>query len=116
MIDRLVAWLDAGRRGDREALLALLAPDATGQGVRPEPRCDSPEEVVAMRLDRSARIGEVDAVELAGATPALRAGSLAAVDPLLRSGVRIAFASASDGRISGVQADTPVPFDPRWLP
>ncbi len=113
MIDRLIAWLDAGRRGDRKA---LLAPDATGQGVRPESRCDSPEGVVAMWLDRSARVGEVDAVELAGATLALRAGSLAAVDPLLRGGVRIAFASASDGRISGVQADTPVPFDPRWLP
>ncbi len=106
MIDRLIAWLDAGRRGDRDAMLALLAPDATWQGVRPEWRCGAPEEVVAMWLDRAAHLGDVDAVELSGATMTLRADSLGQVDPRLRGGVRIAFAFDGTGRISRL-TDTP---------
>lgn len=109
-IEVLIAWLDAGRRRDREAMLALLAPDAIWQGVRPEWRCGAPDEIVATWVDRSQALGSLDTAELAavggGATLTLRAGSLADVDPMLRGGVRIAFEFDGDGRIARL-IDTP---------
>jgi len=103
-LDTLIAWLDAARRGDREAMLALLAPDATWQGVRPEWRCESPEEIVGMWLERSAALDDVETAELAAderrAALHLRAPSLAGVDPRLRAGVHIGFDIDGDGRIA----------------
>jgi uncharacterized cupin superfamily protein len=106
-LDALIAWLDAGRRGDREAMRALLAPEATWQGVRPQWRCDTPEEIVGEWLRRSAELGDLRSAELAAddeqAVLRLRAPSLASLDPALRAGVDIAFAIGDDGRIARMQ-------------
>ena len=105
-LDVLTAWLDAGRRGDRAAMLALLAAGARWQGVRPDWRAESPDEVVAMWVDRSAALDDVEGFDATadprGATLHLRAPSLADLDPRRRRGVHIRFAVDSDGRISGI--------------
>ena len=62
-LDVLIAWLDAGRRGDEEALRALLAPGAAWQGIRPEWRAERPEAVVAMWLERAAALDDAEGFE-----------------------------------------------------
>ena len=108
-LDVLIAWLDAGRRRDRAAMRSLLADGATWQGIRPEWRCDTPEAVVDMWLDRAQALGDVQAAEMrasAGrATLHLRAPSLADVDPSLRHGVHIGF-EIEDGRITRMSDGT----------
>jgi uncharacterized cupin superfamily protein len=98
-LERLIAWLDAGRRGDRDAMRALLAPDATWKGVRAEWRCDGPDEIVEMWLRRSAELDDLRGAELAAdeehAVLRLRAPSLGPLD-----GVEISFFSGGDGRIA----------------
>jgi uncharacterized cupin superfamily protein len=98
-IDLLVAWLDAGRRGDREAMGALLAPGATWQGVRAEWRCDGPEEIVEMWLRRAGELDDLRSAELSAddehAVLRLRAPSLGPLD-----GVEISFESDAEGRIA----------------
>jgi len=39
-IEFMIAWLDALRRGDREAAAAALHPAVVWQGMRPEWGCD----------------------------------------------------------------------------
>lgn len=105
-LDLLTAWLDAARRADRPAMLALLAPGAGWQGLRPEWRCETPGEVVAMWLERSAALDDVEGFDATadprGATLHLRAPALAEVDPRLRNGVHLRFAIDADGRIAGL--------------
>jgi hypothetical protein len=62
-LDVLTAWLDAGRRADREAMLALLAPGAAWQGIRPEWRAETPEAVVEMWLERAAALDDAEGFE-----------------------------------------------------
>jgi len=104
-LDLLVAWLDAGRRADRRAMLALLAPKAAWQGIRPEWRAPTPEAVVAMWLDRAAAVddaeGFVATADPRGATLQLCAAAVAELDGRLRHGVHIRFAIADD-RITGM--------------
>jgi uncharacterized cupin superfamily protein len=114
-LDVLIAWLDAVRRRDAGALRGMLAPDATWQGVRPEWRCATPDEVVAMWLERAAALDDVESVELRKeGVLRLRAPSLGALDPRLRSGVDIGFELAADGRIARMQ-DAPVDSGPAWF-
>ncbi len=105
-LDVLIAWLDAGRRGELEAMRAMLAPDASWQGVRPEWRADTPDAVVEMWLDRAAALEDVEGFNATadprGATLHLRAPGLAELDERLRRGVHIRFAIDSDGRITGI--------------
>jgi uncharacterized cupin superfamily protein len=105
-LDVLIAWLDAARRRDREAMAALLAPAATWQGVRPEWRCRTPEEIVDMWVRRSAELDDLRSAELSAdderAVLRLRAPSLGRLDGALRGGVDIAFAIGEDGRIAGM--------------
>ena len=105
-LDVLIAWLDAGRRADREAMLALLAPGAGWLGVRPEWRADTPEAVVDMWLERSAALHDVEGfgstADARGATLHLRAPALAELDDRLRRGVHIRFAIDDAGAITGI--------------
>jgi uncharacterized cupin superfamily protein len=105
-LDVLIAWLDAGRRADREAMLALLAPGAAWQGVRPEWRADTPEAVADMWLERSAALEDVEGFDSSadprGATLHLRAPSLAELDDRLGRGVHIRFAIDDGERITGI--------------
>jgi hypothetical protein len=92
-LDVLVAWLDAGRRGEREAMRALLAPDASWQGVRPEWLAETPDAVVEMWLERAVALADVDGFEATadprGASLDLRAPALAELDERLGRGVHI---------------------------
>ncbi len=101
-LDALIAWLDAGRRRDRDGLRALLADGATWQGVRPEWRCETPDAVVDMWLERADALGDVDSVEL-------RASGV-----LRLPGVNVAFELDGDGRIARLQ-DSPVDTGPGWF-
>jgi uncharacterized cupin superfamily protein len=106
-LDLLTAWLDAGRRGDRAAMVGLLGTGAAWQGIRPEWRADGPDAVVEMWLERAAGLDDVEGFEATadprGATLHLRAPGLAELDDRLRRGVYIRFAiDAESGRITGV--------------
>ena len=105
-LDLVIAWLDAGRRGDRGAMLALLAPGATWQGIRPEWRCETPDAVVDMWLERAAALDDVEGFEATGdprgASLHLRAPALAQLDGRLHGGVHIRFAVDGDGRIAAI--------------
>jgi uncharacterized cupin superfamily protein len=105
-LDLLIAWLDAGRRGDRRAMRALLAPDAAWQGIRPEWRADEPEAIVDMWLERAAALDDAEGFDAAadarGASLHLRAPGLAQLDPRLRTGVHIRFAMDDGGRVTGI--------------
>lgn len=102
-LDLLIAWIDAVRRRDRDALRALLAPDATWEGIRPEWACSSPDEVIAHFLERADALEDLEYLTLEAdprrAALFLRAPSLAALDERLRWGVWIAF-HVEDGRIA----------------
>ena len=105
-LDLLIAWLDAGRRGDRGAMLALLAPDAAWQGIRREWRADTPQAVVGMWLERAATLDDAEGFDATadarGASLHLRAPALAALDARLRGGVHIRFAIDRADRITGI--------------
>jgi len=105
-LDVLIAWLDAGRRGDNGALRALLAPGAAWQGIRPEWRAEGPDAVVAMWLERAAALDDAEGFEATadprGASLHVRAAALARLDARLRAGVHIRFAVGDDGRIAGI--------------
>jgi ketosteroid isomerase-like protein len=66
-LEFLVGWLDALRRDDREAMGAMLAPEAVWQGLREEWRCGNASEVVEMFAERRDDYGEIETVELIGA-------------------------------------------------
>jgi uncharacterized cupin superfamily protein len=103
-LDVLIAWLDAGRRADRAAMLAALAPFARWQGIRPEWRCDTPDAIVDAWLERSAALDDVEGFDATadtrGASLHLRAPSLVELDERLRRGVHIRFAVDDTGRIT----------------
>jgi mannose-6-phosphate isomerase-like protein (cupin superfamily) len=105
-LDLLVAWLDAGRRADRQKMLAMLGPDAGWQGIRPEWRADTPDGVVDMWLERSRALADVEGFDSTadprGATLKLRASGLAQIDDRLRHGVHIRFAIDDAGRITAI--------------
>jgi uncharacterized cupin superfamily protein len=95
-LETLVAWLDATRRGDREALLALLAPDASWEAA--EGRCATPQEIAGEWLRRAAELEDPGAIELAageddGAVLRLRAPA---------GSIELAVAFAGDGRIASL--------------
>lgn len=124
-VDLLIAWLDAARRADADALAALLAPDAVWQGLRPEWVCRGRHEVLAMVLERGAALADLEQVELLAdenrAVLHLRAPSLRAVDERLHpGGVYIAFTAGDDGRIARMEdharRDTALPLDPAQAP
>ena len=123
-LEILIAWLDAGRRGDREAMRGLLAPDASWQGVRPEWRCATPDEVIDTWLERMKALEDVDSLELAAddrrAALHVKAPSLGQLDPRLRAGVHIGFEIDEQGRIARM-ADSDrrrrvFPIDPDAVP
>jgi uncharacterized cupin superfamily protein len=122
-LDALIAWLDAGRREDRDAMLALLADGATWTGIRPEWVCATPGEIVDMWLERASALDDVEGVELTpGSRPVLhvRAPSLGGIDRRLRGGVHIGFEIDADGRIAGLRDGTRpqevAPADPERSP
>jgi len=104
-LDLLIAWIDAVRRADEDALRAMLADDAVWQGVRPEWICRGADEVIAMFLERSAALDDLSEVELLAddqrAVLHLRAPSLRELDERFDpDGVYIVFTLAPDGRIA----------------
>jgi uncharacterized cupin superfamily protein len=123
-LDRLVDWLGAAGRSDRDAMLAMLAPDATWQGIRPEWVCSTPQEVVDMWLRRDAELIDTEGIELRAddrrALLHVRAGSLAQLDPRLRGGVYIGVELDAEGRIArlvdGTRPQQVMPADPAAAP
>ena len=123
-LEVLIAWLDAVRRGDRHAMRAMLAPEASWQGIRPEWRCAGRDEVVEMWLERAGALADLESLDLRAddrrAVLHLRAPSLAQLDPSLRAGVHIAFEIDAEGRIARM-TDAPrrrqvFPLDPEDAP
>ena len=66
-IEFLIAWLDALRRDDRDALRARLDPNAIWQGLRDEWVCQNADEVVDEFAAGRDRYGEIGALALIGA-------------------------------------------------
>jgi ketosteroid isomerase-like protein len=60
-------WLDAMRRGDLARMAGVLAPDAVHHGVRPELRCESREQILAVVRPRVGNPPQVDVLELVAA-------------------------------------------------
>jgi len=66
-IETLLAWLDALRRGDREAIADALAPDIVWQGVRDDLVCHGRGEVADGFGAAMGEAFDVEALELIGA-------------------------------------------------
>jgi hypothetical protein len=60
-------WLDAMRRGDLERMAGALDPNAVHQGIRPEWRCESREQILESVGPRVGNPPQVDALELVAA-------------------------------------------------
>jgi ketosteroid isomerase-like protein len=60
-------WLDAMRRGDLARMARALAPHAVHEGIRPEWRCDSREQILENVRPRVGNPPQVDALELVAA-------------------------------------------------
>jgi len=65
-IELMIAWLDALRRRDIEALLERLDPQTTWQGIRPDLVCQD-SEIVEIFVAQRDQDYDVDALELIGA-------------------------------------------------
>jgi limonene-1,2-epoxide hydrolase len=66
-IELMIAWLDALRRRDIQALAERLNPDTTWQGIRPDLVCHGREEIIETFVAQRDRNYDVDALELIGA-------------------------------------------------
>jgi ketosteroid isomerase-like protein len=61
----VVAWLDAMRRGDLDAVSDVLDPDVVWRGVPPDAICHDRDEVLDMLSEQFARgLPQADALEL----------------------------------------------------
>jgi hypothetical protein len=63
-LELIIAWLDALRRRDLNALRSVLDPAVHWQGVRDDLSCDGPNEVVAGFVAARDESNDVDALEL----------------------------------------------------
>jgi hypothetical protein len=63
-IELTIGFLDAIRRGDREAAEASLDPSIVWRGLEPDQGCSTPTEVVEVWLSRREQPIEVDRLEL----------------------------------------------------
>jgi hypothetical protein len=63
-LELIIAWLDALRRRDLNALRSVLDPAVHWQGVRDDLSCDGPNEVVAGFVAARDEGYDVDALEL----------------------------------------------------
>ena len=124
-LDLLIAWLDAVRRRDPDAMAAMVAPDAVWQGVRPEWVCRGRSEVLAMWLQRAAALDDLEEVALLAddrrGVLHLRAPSLRRVDERLHPrGVFIALTAGEDGRFERIEdhvrRSDALPLDPASAP
>jgi limonene-1,2-epoxide hydrolase len=66
-LEFMIAWLDALRRRDTDALAERLAPETTWRGIRPDLVCHGREEVIRVFVAQRDQNYEVDALELIGA-------------------------------------------------
>jgi limonene-1,2-epoxide hydrolase len=66
-IELMIAWLDALRRRDLQALAERLDPRITWQGIRPDLACHGREEVVQAFVGQRDQDYDLDAIELIGA-------------------------------------------------
>ncbi|MFL5894901.1 MAG: hypothetical protein ACJ76Z_07275 [Thermoleophilaceae bacterium] len=103
-IEFLVRWLDALRRDDREALLAMLEPDAVWQGLEEDWVCNSAEEIVATFTSQRDELRELEALELIGAErhAILHARGAGVLEVELPDGIYNVFAIL-DGRIKRIE-------------
>jgi ketosteroid isomerase-like protein len=63
-LELILAWLDALRRRDLQALRAALDPAIVWQGLRDDLSCDGPNEVVAGFVSARDEGYEIDSLEL----------------------------------------------------
>ena len=66
-IEFMIAWLDALRRGDREAAATALHPAVVWQGMRPEWGCDGVPTVLSTFMDARDAPADIESIELIGA-------------------------------------------------
>ena len=66
-LELMIAWLDALRRRDVQALSERLDPQTAWQGIRPELVCHGREEVIQTFVAQRDDNYDVDALELIGA-------------------------------------------------
>jgi limonene-1,2-epoxide hydrolase len=66
-IEFMLAWLDALRRRDVDAVAAALAPTVVWQGLREDLVCHGPQEVVEIFVEQRDENYDIDALELIGA-------------------------------------------------
>ncbi len=105
-IEVLLAWLDALRRADRDAMTTMLDPGVVWQGARQDLACHGPEEVshgFGAALDEGL---DVEALELIGADAhavlhATLPEPVEVADIVFAEGVYNAFAIA-DGKITRI--------------
>jgi ketosteroid isomerase-like protein len=105
-LEVILAWLDALRRRDEEALRAALEPTIVWRGLRDDLRCDGPDDVVAGFLAARDESFEIDALELVPAAAHVvlgvrRAGLEEFAGVRLNGEIYNVFAIA-DGRITGI--------------
>lgn len=110
-IETLLAWLDALRRGDREAIADALAADIVWQGVGDDLVCHGRAEVADVFEAAMSEAFDVEALELIGAERhailhARLPGTVEVAGVLFDEGVYNVFAIA-DGAITRIDDHTP---------
>jgi ketosteroid isomerase-like protein len=103
----VVAWLDAMRRGDRDALGELFAVDATWHGLPPDAMCGDRDEIVAMLAEQFAGHWRVEAIELIAGTNGVALGvrdvTITEIGGVAVDGQLYNVFIVADGRISAVR-------------
>jgi hypothetical protein len=106
-LEVVLAWLDALRRRDEQALRAALEPTIVWRGLRDDLRCDGPDAVVAGFLAARDDDFEIDALELVPAPGHVvlgvrRAGLVEFAGVPLHGEIYNVFA-ITEGRITGIE-------------
>ena len=107
-LEVLVAWLDAMRRHDLEALSDCYAPDVVWRGVVPDAVCRNRQEVLDMLGDQLGEgLPRVDALELvatdSGVVLGVRSPDLTEIAGVPLAGQLFNVFTVVDGRIVAVQ-------------
>jgi ketosteroid isomerase-like protein len=106
-LELILAWLDALRRRDLQALRAALDPAIVWQGLRDDLSCDGPNEVVAGFVSARDEGYEIDSLELVPAPRhvvlGVRRADLRELDGIPLHGEIYNVFTITDGKISRIE-------------
>jgi ketosteroid isomerase-like protein len=107
-LEVVVAWIDALRRGDLDALASLLHADVVWRGVPADAICRGRDDVLAVLRERLAEgLPDVTAIELvageSAVTLGVRAGDLREVDDVPLPGQVFNVLRVQDGLIVAME-------------